>query len=231
MDYTNASSQVPLPNKEAPESKNSFQSIDDSFDDSFDVSTGHGGGAALLICWLTVCLSIIGSIIFWLMNSSAQKSVTDKQTSKDNVVSQLSSPSLFGVEAKADNFKAAVNRLTSISQQRYPMGVFMTQFSAEIDSNVTLKNLSFTSTNDLNMGGATTSYRAVADQMEVLKNWKVNNKNILKNVTLGSVSESMDTTTNKPVVTFAITATVDKSQSLTTSTNSNTQGGSNATVQ
>lgn len=219
-------------------------------DDGFDISGNKGFNFALFICWLTVLVSILGNVFFWLLNNSTEQAIKSKTTEKTEIISEISGPSLLATEQKAMAFKKAVNALSEVSKNRYSTDIFLTKLYAKIAQNVVVSNLSVASKGEISISGKTVTYRAVADQMTLLKEWQVNGKNILQGVELLSTSQALNEDTKKVETSFLISATIDKSQSLVEvatvpavapsaldSTNSATtdailnEGGSDATIQ
>jgi hypothetical protein len=220
--------------------------------DSFNMSERKGLSFALLLCWMTAFVAIAGSLFFWMLNNSVQAALSEKNDEKNSIIGEISSPTLAETEQKATSFKTAVNALSTVSKTRYPLDEFLTQFYAKIRQNIKVNNLIISEDGKLSIDGLTDSYRSVADQMLVLKDWKVNDLNILSDVSLLSVSEGMNDKTKRLEVTYSISAKIIKTQSLTEKTDStsttgdststdtdttsttsdlSTEGGTNATIQ
>lgn len=195
-------------------------------DDNFDVAASKNFNSAMFICWLVAFLAIAGSIFFWLLNRSAQQAIETKTAEKQQIISEISSPSLSDIEFKATSFKSAVTQLAAVSKSRYSTDIFLTKFYTRIAQNVKVANLSVTSDGKITMSGSTVSYRAVADQTLLLKEWKINNANILKDVKLMSVAETVNETSKAVEVTFMISGTIDKTQSLSEKSNNSTSDSS-----
>lgn len=184
-------------------------------DDSFDVSNNKGYSLALFICWMAAFVAIAGSVFFWLLNGSAKQAIKEKSQEKSQIISEIAAPSLADIEVKASTFKAAVAGLSSVSTDRYSTSEFLPKFYEKIAQNIQVGNFSMSTDGKISFDGKAPSYRAVADQLLLLKEWKVNNVNILKNVELMNVNQMVNEQTKKLEVSYAITASVDKVQSLT----------------
>lgn len=182
--------------------------------DTFDVSGSKGFNIAMFLCWTAAILSIAGTIFFWLLNNSAVQAIKTKSDEKQQIISEISSPSLSDVEIKATTFKSAVGQLSAVSKTRYSMDTFLTSFYGRVAANVKITNISVGSDGIIALSGSTVSYRAVADQIMLLKDWKINDANILKNVKLGSVSANAAEGAQQIEATFLISASIDKTKTL-----------------
>jgi len=222
-------------------------------EDSFDISEKKRINLPVLICWLTALLAIAGGILFWLLSKSAGDALSEKKNERDEVIAQINSPGLSDVEQKASVFKSAVTNLSAVKSNQFLMSDFLTELYARVIANVVVSNLSVTTDGKLSLDGRTDSYRAVADQMLAVKEWK--NKNdvlYLKNVQLVTSSQAVNQKTKKIEVSFAITGIVNKAANKKTvteanpaastapdstaettipSTSTETEGGEDATIQ
>ncbi len=183
-------------------------------DESFEVSNNRGYGLALFICWMAALVAIAGSIFFWLLNNSAKQAIKDKSQEKTEIISEIATPSLADIEVKASTFKSAVTGLSSVSSGRYTVSEFLPKFYQKIAQNIQIGNISVSTDGKISFNGQAPSYRAVADQLLLLRGWKVNDANILKEVQLMNVSQAVNEQTKKFETSYAISAVIDRSQSL-----------------
>lgn len=220
-------------------------------EDSFDISEKKSINLPVLICWLTAILAISGGILFWLLSKSAGDALSEKKSERDEVIAQINSPSLADVEQKASVFKSAVTNLAAVKNNQFLMSDFLTELYARVITNAVISNLSVTTDGKLSMDGRIDSYRAVADQILAVKEWKnENDVPYLKNVQLVTSSQAVNQKTKKIEVSFAITGIVNKaankkraaventmtpdvagSSAGATNPSAATEGGSNATIQ
>ncbi len=216
---------------------------DQAVDESFDVSNNKGYSLALFICWMAAFVAIAGSVFFWLLNNSAKTAIKEKGQQKTSIISEIAVPSLADTEVKASTFKVAVAGLSSITTGRYPLNEFLPKFYEKIAQNIKINNISVSADGRVSLDGQAPSYRAVADQLLLFKGWKVNDANILKNIQLMNVSQTINEQTKKIEVAYSISLEVDKVKSLTekpktetttevtAETTTDDQGGEDATIQ
>lgn len=183
-------------------------------EESFDVNEKKTFNFGVFICWIAALIAISGSIFFWLLNKSTLDALAEKNIEKDQIISEINSPGLIGAEQKATLFKKAVSTYESVTSQNYPMSVFLPALYQKVSPNVVIKNVSVTADSVMSFDGQADSYHSVALQLLLLKDWKVNDKSILKDVKLLSVSENINETSKKVEAPFSISAKIVKSASL-----------------
>lgn len=179
----------------------------------FDANKHKNLSPSLL--WLAAIVSIVCTVGFWLLNSSVSKALANKQSEKDTIVSQINGSTYSAVEKKATAFKTAVDALQTATTNRYEMSTFLTALYAEVSDKVTVTDVAVSSAGKLTLAGTADSYKSVAEQIAVLTDWSVSSSAVLSGVQLDSVSEDVSSGT---VVTFSISAQVNKSVKLTSST-------------
>lgn len=191
-----------------------------------EISDRHGPNGSTALLWLCAILAITATVWLWFLDRSAAQNVVDKTSQRDATIAEISMPTYRDVEAKATAFQAAVSQLSTVQKSRYKMSEFLPLLYAKINKNVVVKNVAVDTDGKLSLGGTTDSYKSAALQVATLQGWKVNDLNVLSNVQLVSESESI---TSGVVVTFSISASINKTVSLTTvSASANTT--SNATT-
>jgi hypothetical protein len=168
----------------------------------------------MFICWVVVFVSLAGSVFFWLLNNSAEQAIKSKTQEKTDIINEMSSPALSDVELKATAFKAAVTELSKVSKSRYSWDEFLSKFYGRISQNTKVTDVSLTADGKVSISGVTGSYRGVADQILLLREWQINKMTIIKDVQLMSTSQSLNEETNKVEVQFAISGIIDKTQPL-----------------
>jgi hypothetical protein len=163
---------------------------------------------------MTAFLSLAGMIFFWLINRSAEEALKSKNLEKSEIISQIGNSYLADVESKATMFKSAVAELTKVNKSRYLLSSFIIKFDNQIAQNVQLTNLGIGADGKIDIGGTTNSYRSVANQIMLFKDWKVNGVNILRDVQLMSISQALNEDKNINEVTFLVSANLDKTKTL-----------------
>lgn len=205
---------------------------------------------ATILCWIAAAIAIASCVFLFLIKTSASQKLETKQSEYQTTLSAINSADLSTVEQKASSFKSSVSELVRADAARYKMSKFLPLFYQKINSNVTLSNIVLGSKGVMTIDGKTDTYKSVAQQSETLRSWTISpGENVLKNVQIISVSNS-NSAGGTSGVSFSITATLNKTASLTvksadngassttgsTSTESNSsstlpEGGSDATVQ
>jgi len=175
------------------------------------------------ILWLSAVVAISATVFFWFLNSSAAQDLADKTSQKTNAVAEISSPTYAALETRANQFQAAVNQLSTAAKSRFSMDKFLPLLYGQVNKNVVVSTLSVDDTGKVSFSGTTNSYKSAAQQVATLKNWKINEVNVVTAATLDSESESVES--GVVLVTFSISATVDKTIALSTASVSSTEGG------
>lgn len=210
------------------------QTVDKSsrvVDGSFEVSNNRGYSFALFVCWMAVFVAVAGSVFFWLLNNSAKQAIKDKSDEKNQIISKIATPSLADVEVKAGVFKSAVNNLSAVSAKRYSVSTLMPKFYEKIATSIQISNISISTDGKISFDGKAPSYRAVADQMLLFKEWKVNSANIVKKIELTNLNQGVNEETKKIEVSYALSMVIDQTKSLTeTPVTTDTTTSSDATV-
>ncbi|PIS07842.1 hypothetical protein COT78_01225 [Candidatus Berkelbacteria bacterium CG10_big_fil_rev_8_21_14_0_10_43_13] len=195
-----------------------------SGDDYLTEMADHGEfSISGLLLWLSAIIAISATVFFWFLNSSATQDLADKTSQKDDAVAEISSPTYAALETRANQFQSAVNQLSTASKSRFSMDNFLPLLYGQVNKNVVVTTLSVDDTGKVSFSGTTDSYKSAAQQVATLKNWKIDEKNVVTTATLDSESESVES--GVVSVTFSISATVDKTTALSTASVSATEGG------
>jgi len=170
---------------------------------------------AAMLNWITAILAISAAVFLYLLSKDLATKATTLENEKQVVVAQITGTTYSKVEQQASSFKSAVLELQNASQSRYLMKDFLPQFYAHIAKNVVLGNVSISDNGEIDLDGKTDSYNSIAKQFLALKDWAVGGNNVLTNVELLSSAEVAGEK-GKLEASFAISATIDKSISLST---------------
>jgi hypothetical protein len=228
MESNQVTQEAAVPEAEVNNKKNDIFS---SNEDSFDLSEKKVFNIGVFVCWVAATIAIGGSIFFWLLNNSTLSALADKTSERDQIVSEIDSPSLANAGQKANLLKAAVSKYEQASSSRYLISDFLPFFYQKVGQSIVVKNVSISSDSQLSFDGLADSYRTVASQMVLLSEWEINDKNILKDVKLLSVSENVNETTKKVEVPFSISAVIVKNISLKEKVTINESQSSSATME
>lgn len=169
---------------------------------------------AAMLNWITAILAISGTVFLYLLSKDLATKADTFENEKRVVVAQITGTTYSAVEKQASSFKSAVLELQQAEQDRYLMKDFLPGFYAHVAKNVVLGNVAVTETGEINLDGKTDSYNSIAKQFLALKDWQVDGKNVLTDVKLLSSSETV-TEAGKLEASFAISANIDRSVSLT----------------
>lgn len=157
------------------------------------------------LLWITFAVVVLATVFLYLQSRATQNAVLDKEATKDEIVSQLSSPSYVAVEQKANGFKEAYNILAKISGTEMPKKELLNELYTYFTKDVFIRNLSLSADGSMVLDGETASYRAVADFMTALKSYKRISAVSLANV---SLSSGEGVATNKSV-SFSVSCKID----------------------
>lgn len=181
--------------------------------DKFEVGAPAGisvdkkssSSVSVAILWITFAIVLLATVFLYLQSRSVQNAVLDKEATRDEIVSQLSSPSYLEVERQANGFKEAYNILAQVSGTQMPKKELLSELYLYFTKDITVRNLSLSAEGSLLMDGSTSSYRAVADFMTSLKSYSR-----VSDVSLGAVSISGEegVAANK-AVSFSVSCKVD----------------------
>lgn len=164
--------------------------------------------------WISICIAILVTVLFWLLDSSAVSSYKTKQKQKDLIISDIASSDFAVVDRKVSGFKSAYDEIKKALSEKFVMGDFLTDLYSVINTDVSIRNISVTSDGKLNIDGVAESYRSVSDQMLSLKSLAN-----LQNIEL--LSASMSTSSSgKTEVPFVFGADILKTDTVGTSDNS-----------
>lgn len=194
----------------------------------------EGGGqspAPAAILWITFILTVLITGYFWLIDYSNVKAISEKESEKNQVVTQLNTPENKEVEEKANNFKTAFTDLSTLTSQQLTKKDLLTALYGYFTKDVTLNTIAITQEGELQLDGATGSYRQVADFMLGLSGY-----NRLSEISLKSVA--LSTTENVSAdqkIVFTITANIDTTKNMTgtsatTGTGESTSSGSSSST-
>lgn len=199
---------TPAPTIDNEEKKNDsseeFSAVEDEKPFNFPV----------MLNWITAVLAISGVVFFYLLSKDLSTKASTLEAEKQVTVSEITGSNYSEVEKQASSFKSAVLELQEASRSRYLLKDFLPKLYAHIAKNVVLGNVSISETGELSLDGKTDSYNSIAKQFLALKDWKVDEKNVINDVKLLSSSATV-TEAGKIEASFAISATIDKSISMT----------------
>ena len=160
--------------------------------------------SVVVTSWISICVAIVVSVLFWLLDASTTSSYATKQKQKDQVIASINSSEYTQIDQKVSGFKSAYDEILSASADKFVMNVFLSSLYKVINTDVSIRNISITADGKLNIDGVAESYRAVSDQMLSLKSLSS-----LENVTL--LSTSMSTASSgKTEVPFVFGADINK---------------------
>ncbi|MEK9156021.1 MAG: PilN domain-containing protein [Patescibacteria group bacterium] len=176
-------------------------------DDLVTFGERPGFDFGVLFCWLAIFAAIGATAYFWLASRNLAGTLAEKQQERNEIISEIASPTYADVEEKAAGFKAAVEKLSEAKTKSYPASTFLTQLYKRVTSDVEVSAISMKSDGTLAIDGKTSSYRSIADLSLALKSWSA-----LKDVDIGTSAVSLSTE-GKATASFSITAKIDKSVS------------------
>lgn len=183
-------------------------------DDAMKFSDHPSFNFGLAILWVAAIFSILGTLFLWWTNNDTKTSLKEKESQKSSIVSEMVSPTYTDVEKKASGFKSAVSALSAAAKERYSMDDFLKTFYTKITNDSTITSLSITQDGALNITGQTKSYRSVAELMVALSSWKVLSEVDLTSVSMATGDQAASGAS------FSISTKIDKTASLTGSTES-----------
>lgn len=180
----------------------------------FSVDNKSKSSLSTTILWITFVLSLIATIFFYMQSTSLANSVVESEQTRDEIVTQLASPSYVQIEEKATAFKNAYSILSEINTTRLPKKELLTELYTYFTKDVAIRNIAISDDGTLTIDGNTASYRAVADFMVGLASYER-----ISDLTLGTVAtlNTKDIPLNKAVI-FSLTSKIDlkKSNEATT---------------
>jgi len=206
----------------APAPRPPVHSGGDDIADSLTISDRGKANVAGLLLWLSAVVAIGMTVFFWFLNQSVAQDLADKTIEKDQVVAEISSPTYAALESRANQFQAAVNKLSTATKDRFSMEKFLPLLYAKINKNVVISDLSVDDSGKISFSATTDSYKSAAQQIETLKSWEIGGNKVATTVTLDSESESVDTAV---VVSFSVSATIDKNVVFASDLTNSTEGG------
>lgn len=184
--------------------------LDVSEDEAFEVDQPSSSNLPIFITWASVVVAISAAVFFWLLGHSLEQDLKDKKVLLSEVVSVIVSPAYKDVEKQASSFKSAVNELSSAHKSSFPMNLFMPQVYGRINKNVVITSIAISDDGNLNIVGSTDTYRSAAEQVLSLKEWEIDGKKVLSEVSLGSVSLNI-LEDGSTIIPISITAKYDSS--------------------
>lgn len=167
--------------------------------------------APTAILWITFVLALGLTIFLYMASRSALNAVEARTAQRDDLISELQSPSYAETEEKTTAFKQAFDILNTLATQRAPKKEILDSLYQNFTKDVYIRNLSISETGTSAIEGATGSYRSVADFMVALKQ----NKRV-KSVSLGTVSiDSAEGVADNMRVVFSLTVKLDLAKQST----------------
>lgn len=165
----------------------------------------------IFMLWIAAVLSILGTAYFYLLQKDSSSKLQAKKDELAQIDTQLQSAAYTAVEQKATDFKSSVTALKSATTaKKYQMNDLLIQVYTHTNKNIIVSSLSITDQGKISFSGTTDSYRSAADQLVTFREWKSGTKTVLTDLSLGSVSEKINTN-GKAQVSFVITGTINKS--------------------
>jgi len=179
--------------------------------------------APTIILWITFVLSLAALIYLFIAGRSMANLVLSRTSDKDQLVSELSSPSYTDIETRANSFKQAFTALSSLSATRKPKSEVLPDLYKNFTKDVKIKNVAISADGTLTVDGTTASYRSVADFMMGLKSYSK-----ISDVKLGATSlNTAEGVSAKEKVLFSVSAKLDLSKEVVmTDTTSVSEDGS-----
>ena len=182
---------------------------------TFSVDKGNRPSAApAAILWITFIVALLGTFFLFFQSKSVQNNVTERESNRDAIVTQLSSNAYVDIETKANTFKKAFEVFSSISSTLKPKKELMDELYTHFTKDVKINNLAISNDGTLQIDGYTASYRCVADFMTGLKAY-----NRISSVSLGSVSVNESDDDNQIAenqrISFSVTAILDTKKEVT----------------
>ncbi len=186
---------------------------------ALSVDRKNKGVISTYILWITFVLALVFTALLLFKSRSVQNEAMAKQESKDEIVSQLNSPSYLEIEKKANSFNEAFSIISAISEKSISKKELLGQLYGYFTKDVQIRNLALTKDGTVTVDGNTSSYRAVADFMTAVKSF-----NRVSEMTLGSVSlsegEDIDA---KKAISFSINFILDTQKSVTKDSSSTSE--------
>ncbi len=181
----------------------------------FSMDGSKKSSKAPVVLWLTFGISLIATIMLLMLSKSVENSVKEKQLTRDELISQLQSPSYSQIETKANTFKTAFDIFSQISNSQITKKDLLAELYKYTTKDVAIQNLLISSDGVLQLDGATSTYRNVADFMIALKSY-----NRVSEVSVGGISRSQSSDQDaKKMVTFSVTAKINVKKDLTADDN------------
>lgn len=184
-----------------------------SLDEAADLLEREKFNFPRLILWIAAVVSIVASIGFTLINKSLVGDLAQTEKEKKEYAAKLNTSSNEAIEKEAIAFSRAVEGLKQAKSQRYSYTDFLPAFYQKINKNVKISNIAIAQDGKIAIDGETDSYKAVADQILTLSDWKANDKPVLNGVNLITVSKQL---TGGGKTRFTINAYIKKDVKLST---------------
>lgn len=179
----------------------------------------------VLLSWLVALCAILITIFFWWLNKDLGVTISEKESEKTQIITEITNKNNTELERKAQGFKSSVMALKKAKAEKFNMSKFASDLNTRITNDVILTSLSVGADGSLSLSGETATYRFTGDLMMALKSWDVISEVDLKSV---SIQQKDD---DSKVVVFSITAQVDKTKFMekiapTSETSTSTQDSS-----
>jgi len=180
-----------------------------------------------ILAWVSCVISIVFVVAFYVMYSSTNRNVIERQSERDEIIGQLNSQTYLNIEKEAKNFKEAFSTLSTLSTAQVTKSEILSQLYASYTKDVKIIALTLDSDGHMTLNGKTATYRTAADFMTALKSNKKIKKVNLTSVTLDTEGKEND---NEKVA-FVVTAVVDLAKEVTgaASTSESTPTGTETT--
>lgn len=182
----------------------------------FSMDASKKGSRAPVVLWLTFGISLVATILLFMLSKSVENSVKEKQQSRDELISQLQSPSYTQIETKANSFKTAFDIFSTISNYKLSKKDLLEELYKYMTKDVIIQNLSISSEGALQMDGATSSYRNVADFLTALKS-----SDRISEISVGGINRDQDPEKDpKKIITFSVDAKINVNKDITSDNSS-----------
>ena len=165
-----------------------------------DSTEGRGGlSSTILIVLIIASLLFVGFLVFYKYSLISQ--AAEKESTLNNLMSELNSPDNEATILKARSIDSAVNIIRTASKTKYSFKGFIDDLKKKITTDVKLNNLSIDETGLVTIDGQSSNYRSVADlAVAIDSSDKIEDVNI--------TSLTMDPNATPVVAVFSITAKI-----------------------
>ena len=164
----------------------------------------------LFLVWVAFVVSVLFLAVFWFSKNGMKSVAKEKQSEKEQLLSQIESEEYSEVAKNAEAIEVAVETLTAINNQEITTKKLLEEVNAVITSDVKIITISMGADDTLLLDGSTGSYRQVADLMMAIKSYERASE-----IKLGSVAASTDpSVSSTESVSFSISAKINTTLSI-----------------